>query len=283
MDEIDQIARCMAVYQNNPEIQLVQTRFRTQLVDAWGIQPGERVLEIGCGQGDLTAALAYAVGAQGHVEALDPAPPDYGAPITVGDSQAFLKRSELGAQITCRLNTDVLDESVQFGEDDFDAVVFAHCTWYFDSLERIRRTLARVRPWAKRLCFSEWDLLLEEPGQLAHALAVMIQGQVEAFRSDSSANIRTPYTRQTLLDLAAEAGWKPVRVDTIDSSYLQDGGWEINGGCGDAVKSAQELGLPARFLDQLNAEMDVMNHLAQTQGAWSLNSFIVVAEKKKID
>jgi len=278
--DIDQIARCMAVYQHNPEIQRVQTHVRKQLVEAWDIQPGSLVLEIGCGQGDLTAALAHAVGPNGHVEAFDPAPADYGAPITVGDSQAFLKRSELGERITCHLQTDVLDSGVEFPENYFDDVVFAHCSWYFESLERIRQTLERVRPWARRLCFSEWDLFPAEAGQLAHAMAVMIQGQVEAFRKDSSANIRTPYTRQTFVDLAGKAGWAPVRVETVDSSYLQDGGWEINGGCGEAVQDAQTLGLPEKFLAQLKAEMDVMKHLAQTQGSWSLNSFILVAEKK---
>jgi predicted methyltransferase len=51
---------------------------RVQLVRSWGIHPGESVLEIGCGQGDTTIALAVAVGAEGRVVAVDPASPDYG-------------------------------------------------------------------------------------------------------------------------------------------------------------------------------------------------------------
>jgi hypothetical protein len=51
---------------------------RVQLARSWGIQPGESVLEVGCGQGDATIALAVAVGAEGRVVALDPASLDYG-------------------------------------------------------------------------------------------------------------------------------------------------------------------------------------------------------------
>lgn len=55
-----------------------QAEERVQLVRAWSIKPAERVLELGCGQGDTTIALAVAVGDQGKVVAIDPAPLDYG-------------------------------------------------------------------------------------------------------------------------------------------------------------------------------------------------------------
>jgi predicted methyltransferase len=63
---------------DKPEIQLQSTQLRITFVEQWKIKPGSRVLEIGCGQGDCTAVLATAVGENGHVTALDPAPPDYG-------------------------------------------------------------------------------------------------------------------------------------------------------------------------------------------------------------
>jgi predicted methyltransferase len=55
-----------------------QMDHRLDLISFWGISPGSRVLEIGCGQGDCTVVLADAVGESGHVDAVDPGAPDYG-------------------------------------------------------------------------------------------------------------------------------------------------------------------------------------------------------------
>jgi predicted methyltransferase len=60
------------------EIQCSQTAHRLKLIEKWKIRPGSRLLELGCGQGDCTTALASAVGDQGTVVALDPASLDYG-------------------------------------------------------------------------------------------------------------------------------------------------------------------------------------------------------------
>lgn len=55
-----------------------QMQYRIDLVQSWHVERGERILEIGCGQGDCTLVLAGAVGDQGHVTAIDPASLDYG-------------------------------------------------------------------------------------------------------------------------------------------------------------------------------------------------------------
>lgn len=60
------------------QVQLEQTKHRLDLLSKWPIKSGDRVLELGCGQGDCTAVLAELVGDAGQVTAVDPAPLDYG-------------------------------------------------------------------------------------------------------------------------------------------------------------------------------------------------------------
>lgn len=190
------LAAGMAAAEHNPDTQLSQTRHRAALVASWHIAPGSTVLELGCGQGDMTAVLAEAVGPKGRVVAVDVAAPSYGAPVTLGESAARLAAGPLGPRIDFRFATDVLDPSVDFPESTFDHVVFAHCSWYFTSLGHLRDTLARVRPWARRLWFTEWDLTPTSDDQLAHLLAVLIQGQIEAAGSHGQGNVRTPFSRE---------------------------------------------------------------------------------------
>ena len=78
LDDLDGIAK---IYPHTPDhfnIVRPQIEQRASLVKTWGIKPGEKVLEIGCGQGDCTVVLATAVGDEGSVIALDPASLDYG-------------------------------------------------------------------------------------------------------------------------------------------------------------------------------------------------------------
>jgi SAM-dependent methyltransferase len=137
----EELAALMASSADSPGQQLRQTRFRVALVGDWRIPEGSRVLEIGCGQGDTTAVLADAVGSHGRVIAVDLAEPGYGAPVTVGDSAQHLSSGPLGARIKFRYGFDVLDPENAFPDDAFDAIVLAHCTWYFGSLDQLRETL----------------------------------------------------------------------------------------------------------------------------------------------
>ena len=78
LDDLDGIAKiCL---HKTPHFSVVRSQIeqRAQLVNFWGIGKGEKVLEIGCGQGDCTAVLAAAVGEEGSVTAIDPASLDYG-------------------------------------------------------------------------------------------------------------------------------------------------------------------------------------------------------------
>lgn len=85
MKPLEKIVSCMLRDAASDDIQLVQTEHRMKLAEFWQITEGERVLEVGCGQGDTTAVLAHYVGASGSVHAIDIASPDYGAPFTLAN------------------------------------------------------------------------------------------------------------------------------------------------------------------------------------------------------
>ena len=53
-------------------------------------------------------------------------------------------------------------------------------------------------------------------------LAVLIQGQVEAFNENSSSNIRTPFTKDVFEELLGISGWEKMKASSVDSPGLQD-------------------------------------------------------------
>lgn len=265
------IVAAMAASTLDPAIQLMQTRYRMALADGWDIRPGAAVLEIGCGQGDMTAVLADAVGPDGRVIGLDNADPSYGAPVTIGESAQVLLDSPLGARIDIRLGTDALDE--RFDAHEFDHVVFSHCTWYFDSIARLRDTLRAVGRWAPRLCFAEWDLCPNHPDQLAHLLAVLVQGQLAAHWLDTGGNVRTPFSRETLRDVLAAAGWHIDHTQTVDTEGLQDADWEVDA----ALELASLFQLPGR--EFLAGQLDVLRSVAAEKGNRPLPAYQLVASQ----
>jgi SAM-dependent methyltransferase len=279
MRSAEQLAGLMAAGAESPEAQVAQSRFRMALVADWALAPGARVLEIGCGQGDTTAAIADAVGAEGRVIAIDLAEPSWGSPVTLGESTGALSAGPLGDRIEFRFGFDALDPANAFDDDAFDAIVLAHCTWYFDSLGRLRDTLACIRPWAPTLCLSEWDLEPRSIDQLGHLLAVLLQGQVEAYKDESHANVRTPYAREALRTMLDETGWQIASESLVDASELDDARWEIEMCLLDALPEAIELPLPGRLQTLLASQGDVLRRVSEQHGSRPLPAYSVVAER----
>ena len=77
----EKLAACLS-FPTGHEHVVASLEHRLQIIKHWGIQPGSRVLEIGCGQGDFTVSLAEAVGETGRIVAVDPAPLDWGKATT---------------------------------------------------------------------------------------------------------------------------------------------------------------------------------------------------------
>jgi hypothetical protein len=210
-------------------VQLSQTRHRICLVNEWGIGPGDRVIEIGCGQGDCTAVLASAVGPDGHVDAIDPASLDYGSPWTLGQAQAHLSQSDLGARISWHQVSplEVL-ESVDESKA-YDFAVLAHCTWYFPSQHVLLDILCALRDKARRVCIAEYALSASDPAAVPHVLAALTTATLEVHNSTSTANIQTVQSPAAIAAIAEEAGWRLISAaQFLPEEGLLDGSWEVS-------------------------------------------------------
>lgn len=261
-----ELAQCMAAYRVSPEEQVRQTAFRRQLVGWWGVEPGQRILEVGCGQGDMTAALAEAVGPNGYVLAVDSADETYGSPVSLGESAAVLKNSEVGSRIDFLFGC----QDVETVEGSFDAVVMANCSWYFSGAQQLAGLLFQSRTLSPRLLFSEWDLYPIHLSQLGHFLAVQYAQLCGAHYASAELNIRNALSRDQIRALVRAAGWSITNENVFDLPELADGRWEIEM----SLDAADQMGADNRLSSLVNA-IRANRHFGD-----SLPIFSLVAERQ---
>jgi len=230
---------------------------------------GEKVLELGCGQGDTTISLAAVVGEQGHVTALDPAPLDYGSPYTLGQAQAHLKASTFGPQITF-VKADPT-EFVTNSTEEYDTAVLAHCIWYFASPSVLDAMLKALSLRVKRICIAEYNLTAADPRSIPHLLSALTQATVEARDPNSTSNIRTVLSPEAIDAYAIGAGLTlhSKSVFTPNEGML-DGKWET-----DVVTAAAYLDRIQALLGKNEKETAVAVAMRDSV----INSLALVTEK----
>ncbi|ORX99139.1 hypothetical protein BCR34DRAFT_576745 [Clohesyomyces aquaticus] len=208
----------------------IQAAHRANLLKAFSIPPGSRVLEIGCGQGDCTAVLAEHLGPTGFVDAIDPAPLDYGAPQTLGEAQAeLISNPQFGSRISFhqRAPEDFLAGAQQQGIV-YSAAVLCHCLWYFSSPTLVLGTLKALRGSAKRLCIAEWSLSSPHQAAQPHIMAAIARATCEAHIPDSDQNIRSLLSPSAIKNLAMDAGWSLAEEGKVTPAEgLADAKWEV--------------------------------------------------------
>lgn len=278
-DAIEYIINCMAASEANSEIQRIQTEHRLKLAEFWGISEGSKVLEIGCGQGDTTAVLAYLVGEKGLIHGIDIASPDYGAPITLEDSIHYLKESALGNQIKVQFETNILSPEVDFPKGYFDFVVLSHSSWYLHSFEELHDILMQLKKWGKTLCFAEWDTRIQTDEQVPHFLSVLIQAQYECFKNTSLSNVRTLFTPMDVKKIAEDAGWNVLKETTIYSPALQDGEWEIQHVLTDYSEELNAVSdMPSKFQNLLLSEIKLLDDAMHNSVIKPMSTFAFIAK-----
>ena len=209
------------------KIEIGQAEHRIKLVNSWQIPQGSTVLELGCGQGTCTAVLAEAVGPDGHVDAVDPGPPDYGSPFTLAQAQAHLSAGPIGNRISW-YNAEPVKFLSDNPEKKWDFVVLAHCIWYFDGPDTLDNMLVALKGRAAKLLVAEYALTAREKAAVPHVMAAIARATLEAHNKGTEANIRCLLGPLNIKEAAVKCGWTIENEEiVVPDVALLDGAWEI--------------------------------------------------------
>ena len=170
-----------------------------RLLDLAAPQPGERVLDIGCGRGAATLPLARAVGARGHVTAVDVAPK------MVAATRAALARERLSHG-----EAHIGDaQRLRVGRGFELAVASLVLPLMDDPAAALRHWLGILAPGG-RLALSTVDAV-DGPSRAVNAL--FERWQTGGFSGSRPASIKPYELARLLVDLEA-AGARTVETET---------------------------------------------------------------------
>ena len=124
------------------------------------------------------------------------------------------------------LGTDLLEDDIDFPLEHFNLAVFYQSSFYFLTPDLLGRFFARLRPWAKRLGYIDWDLRPTDLEQVSHLLGLLLKNQLKTIDLDHGYlhNAWCPILPETVHEMAKDAGWRIIDEQQFESpAYLRDG------------------------------------------------------------
>jgi len=233
---------------------------REQIFQLLDVKSGMKALDIGCGPGLTSLALAQAVGGSGHVDAIDIAPPML---------QLAARRCADAKQVAFH-QADVLQ--LPFADASFDVSLATQVYEYVADIDNALHELARVmKPAAQVLLVdTDWESCV---------WACRDEARMRRMMQGWSQHIPHPQLPRTLIQRMQRAGFVDVQVHTIpllNMNYSIDtfsGG--MMGFIASFVSGLQDYG------PQLVADWQAdVSSMADAGGYFfSLNRYVFVARK----
>jgi arsenite methyltransferase len=233
---------------------------REQIFQLLDVKPGMNALDIGCGPGLTSLALAQAVGNNGHVDAIDIAPP-----------MLHLAARRCAAQPHVKFHqADVLQ--LPFADASFDVSLATQVYEYVADIDNALHELARVmKPGAQVLLVdTDWESCV---------WACRDEARMRRMMQGWSQHIPHPQLPRTLVQRMQRAGFADVQVHTIPLLNMHYSIDTFSGGMMGFIASFVS-GLPD-YGPQLVADWQAdVSSMAEAGGYFfSLNRYVFVARK----
>jgi len=233
---------------------------REQIFQLLDVKPGMNALDIGCGPGLTSLALAQAVGNTGHVDAIDIAPP-----------MLQLAARRCAAQTHVKFHqADVLQ--LPFADASFDVSLATQVYEYVADIDNALHELARVmKPCAQVLLVdTDWESCV---------WACRDEARMRRMMQGWSQHIPHPQLPRTLVQRMQRAGFADVQVHTIPLLNMHYSIDTFSGGMMGFIASFVS-GLPD-YGPQLVADWQAdVSSMAEAGGYFfSLNRYVFVARK----
>lgn len=177
-------------------------------------QPGERVLDVGCGAGAQTFAMARAVGPDGSVTGID-----ISAPLL---ARAEARQAELGVGNAAFRRADAQVEP--FVAEAFDLVASRFGMMFFDAPVAAFRNLARALRPGGRIAFVAWQGPEQNPWfTLPQQIAVERLGEVPPASPDAPGPMAFRDAGR-VLGLLEDAGFTGCLAEPVATELHHPGG-----------------------------------------------------------
>jgi SAM-dependent methyltransferase len=176
------------------------------LVEAAQLSPGDRALDVGCGAGATTLAVAQRLGANGHCVGVDLSQP------MIAAARARARRESLPASFVC---ADA--QTHAFDPASFDALVSRFGVMFFDDSVQAFANLRRAARSGARLRFVSWRSATENPFMtVAERAAAPLLPNLPARQPDAPGQFGFADPRRVSRILEA-SGWTRIDVQPIDA------------------------------------------------------------------